>query len=527
MPVTLTFCGAARTVTGLCLLFEWGRQKVLVDCGMFQGPKTLKALNHEPFPFDPREVDAVLLTHAHIDHSGLLPRLVKQGFGGQIHATAATIELCACMLPDSGHIQESEVRMLNRRNRHRGRDEVEPIYTAADAEDALAAFTPVSYGQWVTPVAGLRARWWNAGHMLGSASIELEFEREMRVLVSGDIGPDISAMQPDPDGPLGSRTGGVDHLICESTYGDEDRPPVDEGARRAAITEIVQDAARRGGPLLIPTFAVERAQEVVMDLVALMREGAIPETTIYLDSPLAIRATKVFARHALATEAGHALRDALTSRRLEHVLEGEASRRLSRQEGFQIILAGSGMCEAGRIRHHLRARLWDPRATVALVGFQAEGTLGRLLHDGAKRVRIQGETIQVAARIGMVEGYSGHADQPELLRWIAARGPVKGGLFLVHGEPEAMEVMAGVIPGISPARIFRPVLDEGFRLSPHAIPERLPARPGRRLHPETVGRPDWHNERAALLLGIEEAIEKAPDEAERAALIGKLRAALG
>ncbi len=523
MEVTLTFCGAARTVTGLCLLFEWGRQKVLVDCGMFQGPKTLKALNHEPFPFDPREIAAVLLTHAHIDHSGLLPRLVKQGFTGRIHATAPTVELCSCMLPDSGHIQESEVRMLNRRNRHRGQEEVEPIYTAADAEDTLAAFSPVSYAEWITPVGGLRARWWNAGHMLGSASIELEFEREMRVLVSGDIGPDISAMQPDPTGP----SGGVDHLVCESTYGDEDRPEIDQAARRAAIAEIVRDAAARGGPLLIPTFAVERAQEVVMDLVGLMQAGEVPETTIYLDSPLATRATKVFARHAFDLEEGQALRAALTSRRLEHVVDGEASRRLARQEGFQIILAGSGMCEAGRIRHHLKARLWDPRCVVALVGFQAEGTLGRLLHNGVKRVRIQGETIEVAARIAMIEGYSGHADQPELLRWIEARGPVKGGVFLVHGEPEAMEVMAGAIPGISPARIIRPVLDEAFRLAPGAIPERLPARPGRRSHPENVGRPDWHNERAALLLGIEAAIERAEDETERAALIARLRGALG
>jgi len=522
MGVTLTFCGAARTVTGLCLLFEWAGRKVLVDCGMFQGPKTLKALNHEPFPFDAREIGAVLLTHAHIDHAGLLPRLVKQGFAGRIHATAATIDLCSCMLPDSGHIQESEVRMLNRRNRRRAREEVVPIYTAADAEETLAAFTPVSYGQWVTPVAGLRARWWNAGHMLGSASIELEFEREMRVLVSGDIGPDISAMQPDPTGP----SGGVDHLICESTYGDEDRPAINEATRRAALAEIVRDAARRNGSLLIPTFAVERAQEVVMDLVALMQSGAVPEAKIFLDSPLATRATKVFARHALDTEAGAVLRAALTSHRLEHVVDGEASRRLARQEGFQIILAGSGMCEAGRIRHHLKARLWDPRCVVALVGFQAEGTLGRLLHKGVKRVRIQGETIEVAARIAMAEGYSGHADQPELLRWIAARGPVKGGLFLVHGEPEAMDAMARAVPGLSPARIFRPVLDEGFRLAPRAIPERLPARPGRRIHPEDVGRPDWHNERAALLLGVEAAIEQAGDEAQRAALIQRLRQAL-
>ena len=448
MAVTLTFCGAARTVTGLCLLFEWGDRRVLVDCGMFQGPKTLKALNHEPFPFDARSIDAVLLTHAHIDHSGLLPRLVKQGFEGAIHATAATIDLCSCMLPDSGHIQESEVEMLNRRNRHRGRDVVEPIYTAEDAEAALGFFSPVSYGQWITPAAGLRARWWNAGHMLGSASIELEFEREMRVVVSGDIGPDVSAMQPDPTGPMG----GVDHLICESTYGDEDRPEIDHRARRAAIAEIVRDAARRGGALLIPTFAVERAQEVVMDLVALMQAGEVPSTTINLDSPLATRATKVFARHAMDLEEGEALRAALTSHRLEHVVDGEASRRLSKQDGFHIVLAGSGMCEAGRIRHHLKARLWDPRTVVALVGFQAEGTLGRLLEQGVPRVRIQGEPVKVAARIARIEGYSGHADQPELLRWIAARGPVTGGLFLVHGEPEAMEVMARPVPGISPAR---------------------------------------------------------------------------
>ena len=207
-------------------------------------------------------------------------------------------------------------------------------------------------------------------------------------------------------------------------------------------------------------------------------------------------------------------------------MDGEASRRLSKQDGFHIVLAGSGMCEAGRIRHHLKARLWDPRTVVALVGFQAEGTLGRLLEQGVPRVRIQGEPVKVAARIARIEGYSGHADQPELLRWIAARGPVTGGLFLVHGEPEAMEAMAAVVPGISPARIFRPVLDEGFRLRPGAVPERLPARPGRRSHPENVGRLDWHNERAALLLGIEEAIEQAGDDRTRAALIDRLRRAM-
>lgn len=522
MSVTLTFCGAARTVTGLCLLFEMQDARVLVDCGMFQGPKTLKALNHEPFPFDASSIDAVLLTHAHIDHSGLLPRLVKQGFRGQIHATAATIDLCSVMLPDAGHIQESEVEMLNRRNRRRGRDAVEPIYTAADAEATQDLFSPVSYGQWIAPVAGLRARWWNAGHMLGSSSIEMEFGDGMRVVVSGDVGPDASAMQPGPAGP----DGGLDHLICESTYGDEDRPEIDRAARRAAIAEIVRDAARRRGALLIPTFAVERAQEVVLDLIALMQSGDIPATTIHMDSPLASRATRVFTRHARAMEEGGALREALTSHRLEHVVDGEASRRLSRREGFHIVLAGSGMCEAGRIRHHLKARLWDPRTVVALVGFQATGTLGRLLEEGVHQVRIQGDSVKVAARIARIEGYSGHADQPELLRWIAARGPVKGGLFLVHGEPEAMDAMAGVVRGLDPARILRPVLDEGFRLAKGVAPERVAGRPGRRLHPEDVGRADWHNERAALLLGIEEAIEQARDDRTRAALIDRLRRAL-
>lgn len=521
MAVTLTFCGAARTVTGLSLLLEAPGARILVDCGMFQGPKTLKALNHEPFPFDAGTIDAVLLTHAHIDHSGLLPRLVKQGFRGQIHATAATIDLCSVMLPDAGHIQESEVEMLNRRNRRRGRDVVEPIYTAADAEATQDLFSPVSYGQWIAPVTGLRARWWNAGHMLGSSSIELQFDDGMRVLVSGDIGPDASAMQPDPSGP----DGGVDHLICESTYGDEDRPEIDRDTRRAAIAEIVRDAARRRGALLIPTFAVERAQEVVLDLIALMQAGEIPATTIHMDSPLATRATKIFARHARAMEEGGALREALTSHRLEHVVDGEASRKLSRREGFHIVLAGSGMCEAGRIRHHLKARLWDPRTVVALVGFQAAGTLGRLLEEGAHQVRIQGDSVKVAARIARIEGYSGHADQPELLRWIAARGPVKGGLFLVHGEPGAMDAMASVIRGIDPARIIRPVLDEGFRLAKGMAPERLAGRPARRINPEDVGQPDWHNARAALLLGIEEAIEKA-DDSSRAALIERLRRAV-
>ena len=529
MGIGLRICGAARTVTGLCLLFETPEARLLVDSGMFQGPKTLKALNYEPFPFEPRGIDAVLLTHAHIDHSGLLPRLVKQGFHGPVHATRATIDLCSCLLPDAGHIQESEVDMLNRRNRHRGHDPVQPIYTAADAERALTTFRPVEYGDWLSPARGIRARWWNAGHMLGSASIELEFDlrgKAMRVLVSGDIGPEAGTLQPPPAGPAG----GVDHVIVESTYGDEDRPAISIEARRAALAGLVRRAAGQGGTLLIPTFAVERAQEVVLDLVHLMQANQVPAAVIHLDSPLATRASRVFQQHAAALGDGQAMRDALASPRLRYVLDGEESRRIGRLDGFNIVLAGSGMCEAGRIRHHLKARLWDARTVVALVGFQAIGTLGRLLQDGALRVRIQGETFQVGAHVARIEGYSAHADGPDLGRWVAARAPVRGGVFLVHGEPEAIEGLAkrlvgrGVVPEEA---VIRPMLDEAFRLEPGAVPTRDEAASvKRRAQPEGVGRPDWHNQRAALLLSIEEALETASDDRTRAAMLDRLRRAM-
>ncbi len=320
----------------------------------------------------------VLLTHAHIDHSGLLPKLVREGFRGRILATHGTIDLCSFMLPDAGSIQESEVATLNRRNASRGRANVTPIYTQADAVASLAAFRAVEYETWVEAMPGVRARYWNAGHLLGSASIELEFAGEgasgkpLRVLASGDLGPDAKLLEPDPEAPAG-----LDYVLCESTYGDADRPPVTRELRRGHLAAEVRAARELGGALLIPAFAVERTQELIVDLIDLMQRGDIPAAPIFLDSPLAIRATEVFRQHAESPETGLDVERLLNSPNLHTTETVEASKAIARLTGFHIIIAASGMCDAGRIRHHLKRWLWHAKATVLLVGFQAQGTLGR------------------------------------------------------------------------------------------------------------------------------------------------------
>ena len=283
MTVTVQFFGAARTVTGSCYLFQSPNGRLLIDCGLFQGSKTLKALNYGAFPFRPADIDTVLLTHAHIDHSGLLPKLVREGFRGRILATRGTIDLCSYMLPDAGSIQKSEVFTLNRRNSARGRSEVNPIYTQADAIASLDAFRRIDYEVWSEVMPGVRARYWNAGHILGSASIELEFASEgssgqpLRVLASGDIGPDAKLLQPDPEAPTG-----FDYVISESTYGHVDRPPTTALARRQHLAAEVRDAAIAKGALLIPAFAVERTQELIVDLIDLMERGEVPTAPIFL-----------------------------------------------------------------------------------------------------------------------------------------------------------------------------------------------------------------------------------------------------
>jgi metallo-beta-lactamase family protein len=526
MAVRLTFHGAARTVTGSCYLLDTGAARLLIDCGMFQGSKTERELNYRDFPFAPASLDAMLLTHAHIDHTGLIPKLVRRGFKAAIHCTAPTAELCQVMLPDSAHIQESEVRQLNERNRKRGLAEVEPIYTGEDAAAALELLTEVDYETWVEPARGVRARWWNAGHLLGSASIEVEVARDsrapLRLLFSGDIGPANKMLQPDPKAPRR-----FDVVVCESTYGGRDRFERSEEARRALLGGEVDGAAKRGGALLIPSFAVERTQEIVTDLVMLMEQGKVGAAPIFIDSPLASKATEIFVRHASLLDHGAALGRAFRSDHVEAIESVEESKGLARLDGFRIIVAASGMCEAGRIRHHLKNHLWQASTTVLLAGFQAEGSLGRILETGARMVTIMGENIAVRATIRRIEDYSGHADGPELVAWVKERLPIARTLFLTHGEEEAQAALENDLKGIGVAGdcIVRPRLDDVYDLTGEACAF-LPEETRRRIDPATVASRDSHNDLAHLLLDIQEEAARAAGEKPRAALIRRLRRAL-
>lgn len=524
--IRLKFHGAARTVTGSCYLLETERAKVLVDCGMFQGSKTERELNYRAFPFEPASLTAVLLTHAHIDHSGMLPKLVKHGYANRIHCTAATVDLCSIMLPDSGGIQEMEVRQLNQRRAKRGQEEVEPIYTQDDAMAALEHFVGHPYGTWISPAPGIRARFWNAGHLLGSASIEVEVEqaqaKPLRILFSGDLGPDNKMLQHDPEAPVN-----FDFVVCESTYGGRDRFERSEEARRVILGNEVNAAAKKKGALLIPSFAVERTQELVTDLVKLMDDGQVPKANIFIDSPLASRATAIFVKHAGELQHGGDLTRAFTSPHVRTTESVEDSKALARFTGFRIIVSASGMCEAGRIRHHLKNHLWQSSTTVLLAGFQAEGSLGRILQDGAKAVTIMGETVAVKAAIREVEDYSGHADGPELVQWVKERLPIGRSIFLTHGEEEGQRALADDLRGLGVPHdcILIPSLDSVYELSGDTCAFVAEATHPR-IDPTLVARFDSHNDMADLILDIKDAVDKAGDEKARAVILRRLRRAL-
>ena len=523
----LHFHGACRTVTGSCFLLETAQGKVLVDCGMVQGSKTERELNYRDFPFRPRDIDAMILTHAHIDHSGLIPKLCKLGFDGPIYTSAATADLCSIMLPDSGHIQEMEVLQLNHRNRSKGRQTIDPIYTFDDATACLTQFRPVAYHEWITLLPDLKIRFWNAGHLLGSASVEIEStgsnagDQPTRLLFSGDIGTHAKLLEQGAEGPAD-----LDHLICESTYGDTDRSDMDEDTRRSQLLQEINAAKHRKGPLLIPSFAVERTQELMVDIFSLIESGQVPACPLFIDSPLATRASEIFARHAGSIRNGETLMRAMHQKTIRFTETREQSMAISRISGFHIIISASGMCEAGRIRHHLKDWLWRPEATVLLVGYQANGSLGRTLLEGARHVRMMGSEIEVKATIRSMDVYSGHADAPELLEWVKARSPIKGTIFLVHGEAEAQSAFQHVLENtFSGSPVVIPSLDDTYRIKGReAVLEQSQHRP--RIASDSLGNKDWHNDFTQLIFDLKQAVNEESDTKKRAALIEKIRRSL-
>lgn len=524
--IRLKFCGAAKQVTGSCYLLTTQKSTFLVDCGLFQGPKKVRALNYEPFPFQPEDVDFVLQTHAHIDHSGLLPKLTSTGFKGKIFATEGTRDLLTFMLPDSGYIQEMEVEHRNRRNQRRGKAEVAPIYTRKDAEACLSHIVALDYVDWVQVGPDVRARYWNAGHILGSASIEIEIDQEgeqpLRLLFSGDIGPDNKLFHPDPDAPAD-----FDYVISESTYGNRERPETSVPLRRAALQTEVTKALADDGMLLIPVFAVERTQELVTDILALQDAGEIPKAPIFLDSPLAIRVTRVFQKHAEDLENLSVSPQLLNSPQLHPTETTDESKRISKISGGAIILAASGMCDAGRIRHHLKQWLWQSKATVLFVGHQATGSMGRLISEGAKHVTIQGEDVKVNAKIRKLDVYSGHADGAELASWISERKPIRKALILTHGEEDQMVALRDkvVALGIDVSRIVVPALDDEIVLSATGSPA-LVSTQKPRVKPERPKSPDWDNDLAELVNAVRDGFHSAADDKARAVFVRQLRRSL-
>jgi metallo-beta-lactamase family protein len=527
MTVTLHFHGAAGTVTGSCYRVVHGRGQFLVDCGMFQGNKTVRDLNYKPFPFDPQRIDYVLLTHTHIDHCGLLPRLARQGYRNPIWATAPTHSLLEYLLPDAAGIQESEAERETRKRSRRAEEPFKPLYTMEDATEVLQHRRPVKYGEWIEPGPGVRARYWNAGHILGSASIEVEVQDEngkpVRILFSGDLGPDIKVFWDAPDAPAG-----YDYILSESTYGGRDRQDYTLAERRAQLKAEINEALGRGGNLVIPTFAVERSQELLHDIGLLIRDGEISPSLVFLDSPLASRVTSVYRKYAAMFEDVELSADALFNDPRFRIIEGvEESKAINSIRGGSIIMSASGMADAGRINHHWRNNLPRANATVLFVGYQAPGTLGQIIQSGAKEVRIHSELVPVRARIRSLGNYSAHADHSELVAWVTARLPAHGAIFLTHGEDEERGALRAALmhdDGLGADQVILPLLDDFFELRAEGIAAAV--KPAQRRVDLTQVTSDWHNAYASFIIDLSHQLQNAPDDTWRRAVMDSLRATL-
>jgi metallo-beta-lactamase family protein len=436
----LTFLGAARTVTGSKYLLEDGGSRVLVDCGLFQGLKELRQRNWEPFPVPPDSIAAVVLTHAHLDHVGYLPRLVAQGFRGAVFCTAGTADLCRLVLPDAARIQEEDARQANK-HKYTRHEPALPLYTEADAFRALAQLHPVGYGSRVEIADGVSVEFTPAGHLLGSAFVACRLAGGTRLLFGGDLGRYDRPVLPDPSAPPEA-----DVALIESTYGDRDHEADDQGN---ALAEVIRDTAERRGKLIIPAFAIGRVEELLYWVRRLERERRIPVLPVFVDSPMATEALKFYTARVAELDADMrpAQKEVSTfaTARFQTVASPQQSRELTASRRPAIVISSSGMATGGRVLHHMEAALPDARNTVLFVGYQAVGTRGRQLVEGAREVRIHGREIPVGARIARIDSMSAHADRTEMLRWLGHFSVPPRRLFLVHGEPQPMDALKATI----------------------------------------------------------------------------------
>ena len=473
----VTFLGATKTVTGSNFLVEGAGRKFLVDCGLYQGSDKEELKNAEPFPFDVNEIDFMLLTHAHIDHSGRIPKLYKDGYRNPIYTTNATCDLCAIMLPDSGHIQETEAEWKNRKRIRRGELPIDPIYDAETAAKCLELFKGEPYDQIIELDDNIHIRFNDAGHMLGSSTIEIwikENGENKKIFFSGDIGNNDIPLLSEP-----TMIEDADFLVMESTYGN--RKHIRNDNKAELFIDIVTDTLKKGGIVVIPSFAVGRTQEILYELNKIKDSNLdtpefekkyelLMKTPVYVDSPLAISATEVFKENMnLFDEETQELikrgDNPLEFNGLQFTKTVEESKALNESNESSIIISASGMCEVGRIKHHLKHTIWNPKNTILFVGYQAQGTLGRKIVDGAKTIKLFGEEIAVNARVEYIEGYSGHADQDGLLNFVYSFIKKPEHIFLVHGEEEGQKVLRDLIHETTDLPVTIPGYGETYDLS--------------------------------------------------------------
>ncbi len=465
----IQFWGAAGTVTGSMHLLQVNGRKILLDCGLYQGRRKEAFERNRSLPFDASEIDAVVLSHAHIDHSGNLPSLVRAGFRGCIYATSATRDLCAYMLLDSAHLHQNDVKYVNKRRRKQGKKPFEPLYTKEDALETLKSFHSIDYDHPFEPLPGVTVQFRDAGHILGSAIVMVEAKekgKKSRLVFSGDVGRRGLPILRDP-----RIFEGADYVIMESTYGDRLHESNDDA--KALLRQTVADALDAGGVLLIPAFAVGRTQEIVYRLNQLWEARELPPIDVFVDSPLAVNATDVFRVHPecydeeyLEMMVTDSDQDPLCFDRLQYVRSTDGSRALNTRDKPAVIISASGMCEGGRILHHLKHHATRRESIVLFVSFQAEHTLGRKIMNGKSPVRIYGEDYEMTARIRKAEGYSAHADRAGLLRWasrVQEKGDVKH-VFLVHGEQEGLEALAAGLEDGGAADVRIPERGQKFDL---------------------------------------------------------------